>query len=153
MEKWIRYIKWCDQNNVWEIADVNLKRDTVLCPVPYGGALFFNNVIPHRRWDMSNRQHNSFVQNSWFQAWQKCHTTIRIVHIKLESLSIPHVQHVLFGPGEIYQKVVPTWRSVHIHSLWLPRVGTSVHCFVFYSGPVFPNSYKSQVHDIMVCGF
>ena len=30
-------------------ADVDMKKDIVLCAVPYGGMLLLNNMIPHRR--------------------------------------------------------------------------------------------------------
>lgn len=31
------------------LTDVDLDKDIVTCPVPYGGMLLLNNMIPHRR--------------------------------------------------------------------------------------------------------
>ena len=30
-------------------SDVDFERDIVLCEVPFGGVLFINNLVPHRR--------------------------------------------------------------------------------------------------------
>jgi len=32
------------------ISDINLETDVITCPVPYGGMLLLNNLIPHRRY-------------------------------------------------------------------------------------------------------
>ncbi|KAK7488659.1 hypothetical protein BaRGS_00020112 [Batillaria attramentaria] len=37
-----------DEKEMEKTLDVDLKKDTVLCPVPYGGMLLINNMIPHR---------------------------------------------------------------------------------------------------------
>ena len=31
---------------------VDVQKDVVLCEVPFGGVLFINNMIPHRRYDL-----------------------------------------------------------------------------------------------------
>ncbi|KAK7484969.1 hypothetical protein BaRGS_00023747 [Batillaria attramentaria] len=37
-----------EEEEMAKTLDVDLKKDVVLCPVPYGGMLLINNMIPHR---------------------------------------------------------------------------------------------------------
>ena len=32
------------------LLDVDFEKDIVLCEVPFGGVLFINNLVPHRRY-------------------------------------------------------------------------------------------------------
>ena len=31
------------------ILDIDVQKDFITCPIPYGGMLLLNNLIPHRR--------------------------------------------------------------------------------------------------------
>ena len=41
------------EEEIEKTLDVNMKTDVVTCPVPFGGMLLFNNLIPHR--SLNNR--------------------------------------------------------------------------------------------------
>ncbi len=40
-----------------------MEKDVVLCEVPFGGVLFINNLIPHRRYDISSFACSTYVQH------------------------------------------------------------------------------------------
>ena len=39
------------QLNMCLILGVDMAKDLEVCEVPYGGALIFNNILPHRRYE------------------------------------------------------------------------------------------------------
>ncbi|KAL5022722.1 hypothetical protein ScPMuIL_001877 [Solemya velum] len=39
---------WIEEEEMKQTLDIDPERDFVVCPVPYGGIVLFNNLIPHR---------------------------------------------------------------------------------------------------------
>ncbi|KAL5022720.1 hypothetical protein ScPMuIL_001875 [Solemya velum] len=39
---------WLEEKEMEKTLEINPKTDFVVCPVPYGGILLFNNMVPHR---------------------------------------------------------------------------------------------------------
>ena len=41
-----------EEDEIEKTLEVDMSKDVVTCVIPYGGALFINNMIPHRRYNM-----------------------------------------------------------------------------------------------------
>ena len=49
---------------MFDVTGVDMNKDIKLCPVPYGGMVLFNNMIPHRRCISFFLKENKIPNNS-----------------------------------------------------------------------------------------
>jgi hypothetical protein len=81
----------CCQGNTWYVMlvedeiknklECDVSRDVVTCPVPYGGMVIFNNMVPHRsldnlsdviRWSLDFRWQSADVMDGCFYGLKDC---------------------------------------------------------------------------------